>query len=280
VPGSSGTTCSLLAASSRISSSCRPASRSRHSAIRASSPGGTCPAGTPAVSSKLASASAGATGCWPGVCPCSGTKICPPGNRPASRCAACTANAVLPIPAIPPIAWIPTTPPSAAWSSIAPSSRVSSAPRPVKPATSRGSVRVAAAANAPTATPCRAASTSAAGALPRAAATNSARTGPARPSAPASNWAVSLCAVRLTPRSRSLTDRGRTPDASASSSWVSLASARSCRNNAANESPGCSSTAQTSRPPARGHQRRLDRCPKPYADPAAPASRARAPHRR
>jgi putative transposase len=39
-----------------------------------------------------------------GVCPCSGRKICPPGNRSASRCAAWTANAVLPIPAIPPIA--------------------------------------------------------------------------------------------------------------------------------------------------------------------------------
>ena len=103
-PGSSGRTCSLLAASSSTSSSCRPASRSRHSAIRASRPGGICAAATPAVSSRLASASPGSTGCCPGVCPCSGRKICPAGNRSASRCAAWTANAVLPIPAIPPIA--------------------------------------------------------------------------------------------------------------------------------------------------------------------------------
>ena len=39
---------------------------------------------------------------------------CPSGKPAASRCAACTANVVLPIPAIPPIAWIPTTTASAA----------------------------------------------------------------------------------------------------------------------------------------------------------------------
>ena len=38
-----------------------------------------------------------------------------------------------------------------------------------------------------------------------------------------------LRAVRLTPRSRSLTDRGLMPAASASSSWVSLAWTRSCQ---------------------------------------------------
>ena len=103
-PGSSGRTCSLLAASSSTSSSCCPASRSRHRAIRASSPGGICPAATPAVSSRLASASPGSTGRCPGVYPCNGKKICPAGNRGASWCAACTANAVLPTPAIPPIA--------------------------------------------------------------------------------------------------------------------------------------------------------------------------------
>ncbi len=75
---------------------------------------------------------------------------------------------------------------------------------------------------------------------PRAAATNTGRTGSARPSAAASNSAVSLRAVRLMPRSRSLTDRGLTPAASASSSWVSLASDRSCRSNPANPSAGCS----------------------------------------
>ena len=89
MPGSSGRICSLLAASSRTSSSWRPASRSRHSPVRASRSAGICPAGTPMVSSRLASASAGSTGWWPRVCACSGKKICPPGNRLASRCAAC-----------------------------------------------------------------------------------------------------------------------------------------------------------------------------------------------
>ena len=70
---------------------------------------------------------------------CSGRKNCPSGKLAASRWAACTANVVLPIPAIPSIAWIPTTPRSAARPSIAPSSRASSAWRPVKLAMSRGS---------------------------------------------------------------------------------------------------------------------------------------------
>ena len=89
----------------------------------------------------------------------------------------------------------------------------------------------------------RAASTSAAGALPRAAATNSSRTGPARFSASASSSAVSLRAVRLMPRSRSLIDRGLRPAACASSSWVSRASARSCRSSPAKVSVGYSATA-------------------------------------
>jgi hypothetical protein len=42
---------------------------------------------------------------------------------------------------------------------------------------------------------------------------------------------VSLRAVRLIPRSKSLTDRGLRPAASASSSCVSPASARNCRSN-------------------------------------------------
>ena len=125
---------------------------------------------------------------------------------------------VFPIPAIPLTAQMPTTPPPAATAFSVPISRASSAWRPVKAAISRGRLRVAAAANAPGGIPCRAASTSAAGARPRAAATNSARAGSARPSAPASNTAVSLWAVAWMPRSRSLTDRGDTPAASASSS--------------------------------------------------------------
>jgi hypothetical protein len=51
----------------------------------------------------------------------------------------------LSIPAIPPIAQIPTTPPSAATLANCPASYLSSAARPVNPAVSRGSVRVTAA---------------------------------------------------------------------------------------------------------------------------------------
>jgi hypothetical protein len=83
-----------------------------------------------------------------------------------------------------------------------------------------------------------AARTRAGGTVPRAAATNSSAAGPVRPSAPASSTAVSLCAVRLMPRSKLLTDRGDTPAASASSSWVSFAPDRSCRSSPANDSAG------------------------------------------
>ena len=104
----------------------------------------------------------------------------------------------------------------------------------------------------PAAPPARrtAVSTSAAGTRPRAAATNNARTGSARPSAPPSSTAVSLRAVRLMPRSRSLTDRGLRPAAFASSSCVSRASARSCRSNPANPSAGCSAMVPVSPPQA------------------------------
>ena len=44
---------------------------------------------------------------------------------------------------------------------------------------------------------------------------------------PASSMAVSLWVLRVMPRSRPLTDRGDRPAVWASSSWVSLASARS-----------------------------------------------------
>ena len=53
---------------------------------------------------------------------------------------------------------------------------------------------------------------------------------------------MSLWAVRLTPRSRLLTDRGDTPAAAASSSWVSFAPPRSRRSSPAKESAGCSVT--------------------------------------
>lgn len=54
---------------------------------------------------------------------------------------------------------------------------------------------------------------------------------------------MSLRAVRLIPRSRSLTDRGLSLAASANSSWVSRASIRSCRSSPAKESADWSATA-------------------------------------
>jgi len=54
-----------------------------------------------------------------------------------------------------------------------------------------------------------------------------------------------LRAVRLMPRSRSLTDRGLSPACSASSSCVSRASVRSCLSKSANLSPGSTSAEPT-----------------------------------
>ena len=84
-------------------------------------------------------------------------------------------------------------------------------------------------------------------ARPRAAAINVSRTGASKRSAPASKTAVSLWVVRLIPRSRSLTVRGLKLDASASSSCVRLASARSCRSSPAKLNPG-SATGSASPP--------------------------------
>ena len=182
------------------------------------------------TSSRLASASAGSTGWRPGVCPCSGRKTCPPGNRPASWCAACTANAVLPIPAIPPIAWMLTIPPAPAAASDSSASAASSSRRPVNEAMSRGSVRVAVATPVE---PPRPATT-----WPRAASSKSARAEPSSLSAPASSRTVSLCGVVTTPRSRSLTCRGLTPEASPSSSCVSPAAVRIWRSTLAKPAGG------------------------------------------
>ena len=82
VPGSSGLTCSCPAASSSSSRIFLPATWSRHRAARASRPGGMCCAATPAVSSRLASASAGSTGRWPGVWACSGQEELPVREAP------------------------------------------------------------------------------------------------------------------------------------------------------------------------------------------------------
>ena len=90
---------------------------------------------------------------------------------------------------------------------------------------------------------------------PRAAATNSDRAGSARPSAPASRTAVSWRAVRLMPRSRSLTDRGLTPAALASSCCVSPAPARNCRSNPANPEVASSTAAPSHHPQPRQRQK-------------------------
>ena len=87
------------------------------------------------------------------------------------------------------------------------------------------------------------------------------------------------------PRSRSLTDRGPRLAASASSSWVSRASARSCRSSPANESACCSATTPTPLiAPARGHRPGAGTTlSTQYAGPATPrhpshqASRAQPP---
>ena len=76
---------------------------------------------------------------------------------------------------------------------------------------------------------------------------------------------MSLWAVRWMPRSRSLTDRGDRPAASASSSCVSPASARSCRSNPANPQARLLRHRPTPLKPARGHRPGADRthAPKP-----------------
>jgi hypothetical protein len=78
---------------------------------------------------------------------------------------------------------------------------------------------------------------------PRALASNAARVSPTSPSAPASKRAVSRRAVRLTPRSRSLTARVLRPADSASCRCVSPAPARSCLRRSPNDKPArCSAT--------------------------------------
>jgi hypothetical protein len=84
---------------------------------------------------------------------------------------------------------------------------------------------------------------------------------------------VSLRAVRLMPLSRSLTDRGERPAASASSSCVSLASARSCRSSPAKLSSCCSDMASASFQPVRRSDRRRTEpiSPQHYAARLSPA---------
>jgi len=135
---------------------------------------------------------------------------------------------------------MPTTPPEPTAVS---TSFCSSCCRPVNEAMSRGSVRSAAAAPAQPGT-----------ARPRATASNCALAGPNRCRASASSRAVSLRGVRLTPRSRSLIDRGLRPAASASSSWVSRASVRCFRSRPAKVTGGSATASPLAR--RRSHPRR------------------------
>ena len=87
-------------------------------------------------------ASGAVTGVPEGSKPRRFTYSCPSGNRPATWCAQYRASAVLPTPAIPPIALITTVPgrlaPAASRTWV---SRRSSAARPVKSATAAGNCR-------------------------------------------------------------------------------------------------------------------------------------------
>ena len=201
MPGSSGRTCSCPAASSSTSKTFFPAAWSRQRPARASIPGGIWLAGTPAVSSKLASASAGSTGRCPGVWACNGKKNCPSGKRPAEPVRGVHREGGLADPGHPadrvhrhhpaairrgrrrpPRHQLPELGLAAGEGGDVPRQRPAGRRRP-RP----GLCRAAAASASP------------AGARPRAAATNSSRAGPSRPSAPASSTAVSLRAVALMP---------------------------------------------------------------------------------
>ena len=191
----------------------------------------------------IASASqmAGATASWL-VTAASSTSQTPSPGLPGSSAATCRLNLVLPHPPVPVRVTRREDATNARTSD-------SSRSRPMNELTCTGRFP----ANASSAS-ALAARTSAAGTRPRAAATNTPRTGPARPSASANSSAVPLCGARLTPRSRSLTVRGLSLAASASSSCVSPASARSRRSTSAKPGTGSSATA---RPSPQSHRPQL-----------------------
>ena len=140
-PGSSGRTCSASRALSRTMSIRRPASRLRYRPARACWPAGTAAGARWNASRKPRSASAGVTGSPEGSKPRRLTYSCPSGNWPAAWWAQCSASAVLPTPAEPPIAEITTVRAGLpAWPSAA--SRAASSPRrPVKNGGGGGSCR-------------------------------------------------------------------------------------------------------------------------------------------
>ncbi len=214
-------TCSQL---SSTSSSCRRASP----CISASA------AATPGCSGIPSAAATTAGTCTGSRTTDNSASHAPSANRPATCLATSPASRVLPAPPG------PVTVTSRLRSSKAATSLTDPA-RPTKlvNAGTKPCTPPADPSDSPRACLRLAASTCAAWMRPRAAATNNDRTGSARPSAPASSTAVSLRAVRLIPRSRSLTDRGLKPAASASSSCVSRASARNCRSTPPNPDAGC-----------------------------------------
>nr|WP_229812205.1 hypothetical protein [Lentzea flava] len=107
-PGSSGRTCSALKALSSNTSTRRPASTLRYIPARPSRSSGSDFWSIPSPVSNLRSASSGGTGVLFGANPCRSMNSCPSGKRSTSRCATCTASAVLPIPPVPSIAEITT----------------------------------------------------------------------------------------------------------------------------------------------------------------------------
>ena len=215
---------SLAAAPSTCSALSRTTSndRSPTASARVSSTGRPGSSRTPSTAATVRATSSGpATGA-------SSTSHTPSPEPSSNAAATCNASRVLPIPPGPVIV-------TSREDSTSARTAASSRSRPTNVDSWAGKLPAMMVSE-----PGAAASTPAAGAPPRAAASNSARGGPAKPSASASSRAVSLRAVRLIPRSRSLTDRGERLAASASSSWVSPASARSCRSSPPNPGAACS----------------------------------------
>ena len=232
--------CSQLSSTIRTSWGARASS----SASRAGWPGWAASRNAPEMAGATSSGS---------VTAASSTSQTPSPDPSSSPAATCRPNLVLPHPPAP----VKVT---SLEDSTSARTSASSRPRPMNVDSWAGRLFCSADASS------RADSNSATGARPRAAATNNSRCGPARFSASASSSAVSLRAVRLMPRSRSLTDRGDRLAASASSSCVSRASPRSCRSRPAKLGAGCSATGSSPLRQAPG--------PPPRPAPARPAPAA------
>ncbi len=135
-PGSSGRTWSACRASSSTTSVRVSASRLRKSAAASAASVGTRSGATSSERRSLVSASAGESGgaaAWP----IRFRYSWPSGKRCRTRCAQCTASALLPTPGAPASTVIDTAPGSLSASSASISAITSE--RPVKPATSAGS---------------------------------------------------------------------------------------------------------------------------------------------